>query len=297
MSLDCYMASLNLKDTYYRIPVMKEHRKYLCFLFNGQLYQFTCLPNGLSSCPRKFTKTLKPILTTLHKDGHIASGYLNDIYLQGKNYNDCLRNIINTLKLFIKLGFIIHPTKSIFVPSKEIKMLGFILNGTTMTVRLMLEKKESIKSYCIELLEKQIFTIREIAEVIGKLVASFPGVMSGPLYYRKLEKENILALKFNKGNFDASMKLFAAARKELQWWIENIDMTFKPVSPGKPKVTITTDASPIGWGAECGGVSTGGHWSASEGDQHINPLELLANRAWPENLCKTIKKHSHSYLN
>ena len=72
------------------------------------------------------------------------------------------------------------------------------------------------------------------------------------------------------------MKLSAAARKELQWWVENIDTAFKPVSPGKPKVTITTDASPIGWGAECGGVSTGGHWLASEGDQHISPLELLA---------------------
>ena len=276
MSPDCYMASLDLKDAYYSIPVMKEHRKYLRFLFNGRLYQFTCLPNGLSSCPRKFTKTLKPILTTLHKDGHIASGYLDDIYLQGKNYNDCLRNIINTLKLFIKLGFIIHPTKSIFVPSKEIKMLGFILNSTTMTVHLTPEKKESIKSYCIELLEKQIFTIREIAKVIGKLVASFPGVMYGPLYYRQLEKEKILALKFNKGDFDASMKLSTAARKELQWWVENIDTALKPVSPGKPKVTITTDASPIGWGAECGGVCTGGHWSASEGDQHINPLELLA---------------------
>ena len=71
MSLDCYMGSLDLKDAYYSIPVMKEHRKYLRFLFNGRLYQFTCLPNGLSSCPRKFTKTLKPILTTLHRDGHI----------------------------------------------------------------------------------------------------------------------------------------------------------------------------------------------------------------------------------
>ena len=58
-----------------------------------------------------------------------------------------------------------------------------------MTERLTPEKKESIKSYCIELLEKQIFTIREIAKVIGKLVASFPGVMYGPLYYRQLEKE------------------------------------------------------------------------------------------------------------
>ena len=104
---------------------MKEHRKYLRFLFNGWLYQFTCLPIGLSSCPGKFMKTLNPILTTLTGHIYIASGYLDDIYLQGNDYNDCLRNIINTLKLFIKLGFIMHPTKSVFLLSKEIEMLGY----------------------------------------------------------------------------------------------------------------------------------------------------------------------------
>ena len=71
---------------------------------------------------------------------------MHDIYLQGNDYNDCLRNIIDTLKLFIKLGFIIHPTKSAFLPSKEIKMLGFILNSVAMTVRLTPEKKKSISS-------------------------------------------------------------------------------------------------------------------------------------------------------
>ena len=80
--------------------------------------------------------------------------------------------------------------------------------------------------------------------MIGKLVASFPGVMYGPLYYRQLEKEKILALKFSKGNLDASTKLSTEARKELQWWVDNIDAAFKPVC--KPKVTITTDVSPIG---------------------------------------------------
>ena len=37
----------------------------------------------------------------------------------------------------------------------------------------------SIKSFCTELLEKQIVTIRETAKVIGKLVASFPEVTYG----------------------------------------------------------------------------------------------------------------------
>ena len=39
---------------------------------------------------------------------------------------------------------------------------------------------------------------------------------------------------------------------------------------------IESDASNTGWGAQCSGVATGGPWSQSEIDLHINHLELLA---------------------
>jgi hypothetical protein len=45
---NCFMASIDLKDAYYSIPIRKEDRKYLRFFWNGNFYQFTCLPNGLS---------------------------------------------------------------------------------------------------------------------------------------------------------------------------------------------------------------------------------------------------------
>jgi hypothetical protein len=61
---NCFMASIDLKDAYYSIPIRHEDRKYLRFFWNGNLYQFTCLPNGLSSGPRKFTKIFKPGLIT-----------------------------------------------------------------------------------------------------------------------------------------------------------------------------------------------------------------------------------------
>ena len=48
---NCYMASLNLKDAYYSVQISLEERKFLRFCWKGVLYQFTCLPNGLSSCP------------------------------------------------------------------------------------------------------------------------------------------------------------------------------------------------------------------------------------------------------
>lgn len=59
---DCYMASLDLKDAYYSVAISMDYRKYLSFRWRNKLYRFTCLPNGLASCPRIFTKLLKPAL-------------------------------------------------------------------------------------------------------------------------------------------------------------------------------------------------------------------------------------------
>ena len=56
---NCYMAKVDIKDAYYSVPILPEHQKYLKFYFRGILYQFTCLPNGICSCSRKFTKLLK----------------------------------------------------------------------------------------------------------------------------------------------------------------------------------------------------------------------------------------------
>jgi hypothetical protein len=118
--------------------------------------------------------------------------------------------------------------------------------------------------------------IREVARIIGKIVSSFPGTSHGPLYYRDLEQDKSLALKQNKGDYDAKMVLSAAAKLELDWWINNITSTYHVISHGQPSIQITTDASLLGWGAECEGVSTGGKWDPQEAKQHINALELMA---------------------
>ena len=67
-----------------------------------------------------------------------------------------------------------------------------------MTITLTNDKAHKLQFACLELLHKMLPTNREVARVIGKLVASFPGVMHGPLYYRTLERCQIVALKASK---------------------------------------------------------------------------------------------------
>ena len=99
----CYMASIRLTNGYYTVPVAPEHRKYLRFMWGGKLFQYTCLPNGLSSAPRYFTKLLKPVYGILHSQGHLNVGYIDDSYLQDSSFSDSSQNIQGTICLFENL--------------------------------------------------------------------------------------------------------------------------------------------------------------------------------------------------
>ena len=173
MKPGCYMA-------YYMVPVHHDDKKYLKFEFMGSLYQYTCLPNGLSSAPRIFTKLLKPVYSTLHSMGHLSSGYMDDFYLQGDTPAECNQNISDTTSLVTELGFIPHPTKCVTVPTQVLVFLGFILNSVDMTVFPTQEKIEKTVAACKLLLNNPAPTIQEVAEVSGLLVSNFPGVVYGP---------------------------------------------------------------------------------------------------------------------
>ena len=123
---DCWMASIDLKDAYYSVKIHPEHQRFLKFTYKGQLYKFTVFPNELSSCPRRFTKIMKPLLAKIRLLLHIISGYLDDLYLQNHNYEDCVRVIIDTLQILEQYGFTIHPDKSVLIPSQTITVLGLL---------------------------------------------------------------------------------------------------------------------------------------------------------------------------
>ena len=185
------MACIDLKDAYYSIPIRQSDRKYLKSQWNNTLYQCTCLPNGLSSGSRKFTKILKPPLASSHTKGHIISGHSDDFYLQRKTSEKCRQNVIDSVTLFTRLGLLVHPDKSIFTTSQSLVILGYEINSVSMTVRLTREKAQAIKLDCEKFIHKseRKLIIREVAQIVGKLVSSFPGVHFWPLYYRSLEKD------------------------------------------------------------------------------------------------------------
>ena len=71
----CFMASIDLKDACYSVPIHEEHKKLLLFEWKGQVFEFDALPNGLALAPRQFAKLLEPIFASLRKKGHISTSF------------------------------------------------------------------------------------------------------------------------------------------------------------------------------------------------------------------------------
>ena len=113
----CSMAKVDKNDEYCLVAILPEHQKYLKFCFRGKLCQFTCLPNGLCSGPRKFTKLLNPPLSYLRLQQVTVAGFIDDLITLMRNFVKCERNIKLTVTLLESPEFVVHPNNLNICPS------------------------------------------------------------------------------------------------------------------------------------------------------------------------------------
>ena len=167
------MASIDLKDAYNSVKIHDTYQKYLKFQFRRALYTFMCLPNGLCTGPRKFTKPLAHLLTLGHT---VSSTYIDDLVNIGDNFVECQQNVCDTVTAFCKIGFNVNHKKSKLIPSQTITFLGFNIDSVKMNIIPTHKKIQNVQTLCRTLLGKTSFKIRFLARIIGTLISTFPGV-------------------------------------------------------------------------------------------------------------------------
>lgn len=166
----CYLASIDLKDAYFTVPVNCSHRKLLRFQYNNNLYEFTCLPFGLSSAPYTFTKIIKPAVQYLRSKGILIVNYLDDFLIIGSTYKDCEKSVKRAYDLLCTLGFVVNLRKSFLIPNTRCKFLGFILDTEMLRIELPPEKRERVKQWLKYFKGRKNCRIQKFAQFIGFLV-------------------------------------------------------------------------------------------------------------------------------
>ena len=162
-----YMVKIDLKDAYLTVPIWQNHQKYLRFLWRDSLLEFACLPFGLASAPRVFTKLLKPVLSILRQGGIRLIVYLDDILLMAPSVEQVLQHAASTLNLLQGLGFTVNYLKSVLVPSQQMEFLGSLVNSLDLSLSLPRDKIRKIQSKCQDLLNTPVTTVRELSKFLG----------------------------------------------------------------------------------------------------------------------------------
>ena len=184
-----FIMKLDLKDAYYALPIHHSHRKYLRFVYQDRTYEFQCLPFGLSSAPRAFTKTLKSVLTVLRSMGIRVVIYTDDMLLLHQQCKVLQKIFAQVVDLLETLGFLVKKEKCSSIPCQRLIFLGAVLDSTTMTLSLPPPKLTSIVDTCHHLLAQGSGSVRTLSTLIRQMRhASQTGILVAPLHYRGLQR-------------------------------------------------------------------------------------------------------------
>lgn len=242
-----WLTKIDLKDAYFSIPVNAHHQPFLPILFENQVYQFSCLPFGLSSAPWAFTKIFKPVVVFLRGKGFKLIVYLDDFLLISSSRSQARRDFLFVVELLESLGFVINKIKSSGEPSQSREFLGLLVDSRSLTLSLKKEKVEKMILMCRKLLSQDEVFLWELSSVMGSFAWAISSIPFAQAHYRRLQHRCLI--ESTKLNFSAKITLDNESRVNLTWCRDNLTkVNGKPLFANNPDITIFSDASLVGWG-------------------------------------------------
>ena len=281
-----WLVSIDLKDAYLSIQIAEKDRKFLHFLWKEQTYEFRCLPFGLSSAPRVFTKLLKPVMALLRRQGIRTIIFLDDLLVMGQSKEEMVSQVEEILHFFQLLGFVINQEKSVLSPSHTIQFLGFIVDSALMVISLPQKKVVDITKACQAALLQGTLSVRDLSRLIGQMSATMRAVLPAPLCYRNLQRIKNQELS-RSHSFEAMVTLDDSAKEELLRWVHQLTTwNGRAILSQTPDLVVETDASLLGWGCSFRGSAYRGS-VVGEGAYTTHQLLGVDGRCiGSENICK-----------
>ena len=113
------MASIDLKDAYFQIPIHQSFGKFLRFVCQGTVYQFKVLCFGLSTAPQVFTRVFSLISSWAYTRGIQLIRYLDDWLILADSASKLTQDLNLILSLCQELGIVVNKGKSDLEPSRQ----------------------------------------------------------------------------------------------------------------------------------------------------------------------------------
>ena len=111
-----FLASLDLKDAYFQIPIHPSSRKLLRFMSEGTVYQFRALRFGLSTAPQVFTMVFAAVSAWAHSHGIRLLRNLDDWLVLSSSEREAKQSLLSLCRT---LGIVMKEKKSDLVVAAQ----------------------------------------------------------------------------------------------------------------------------------------------------------------------------------
>ncbi|XDV39639.1 hypothetical protein PO909_008842 [Leuciscus waleckii] len=269
--------------------IASRHRRYLRFAFEGQAYQYTVLPFGLSLAPRTFTKCMDAALASLRMRGMRVLNYLDDWLILAQSRSVLIEHTTVLLDHLENLGLSVNWAKSSLSPSQKISFLGTELDSLSMIARLSPQRAVDIQRTANSF--RCGASVKKFQKMLGLMASASSVLQLGLLRMRPLQfwlKARVPRRAWASGllRLRVNQKCVTALKpwRANDWYQSGVSLG----TSSRVKV-VSTDASTSGWGALLEGRPFFGQWSEREKLLHINCLEMLAVNNALTHFCPQIK--------
>lgn len=279
LTKDCWMASVDLTDCFWGLPLDERDQRACAFRWKGKNYVFRCLPFGLSLSPYFITKLYRNMVEHLQARGHRVIIYIDDILILADTQAECRRSVLAVQDCLQELGARINFDKSHLEPTQELEYLGFVMDSKEMKLwtpgKKLANTKKALKSF----LRGGKATSREAASVLGKINALSDALLPARVHTAALHHFKMTTTTTHGWDFKATIS--KEAIDDVTWWTKNLQaLNGRSIHPPRKDFDAGTDASDFGWGCwiRANGELRrwGGLFDKATAKEHINYKEMLA---------------------
>ncbi len=268
-----HLATADLSEGYHHLRIHPDHWKHLGLEWRGHFYVYTVLPFGLSCAPWAFTKFVRPLVEYLRMRGLRLVCYIDDFIIAAEP--PLARSHVHIFRETMRAaGFVLKDEKCHFEPSTSQTFLGYDIQ-TAPAVRFCVpaDKRRAIRHELKRLLSRDgPVPVRRLAHVAGLCLSVSRAIAPAKLLLRNLYRDIA-----NAPCWSAAVGLSDAARADLRWWIAALDGWNGACPLPRPAdLTLSTDASDLGWGAAWDDRTACGSWTEAMAARPINERESMA---------------------
>ena len=121
-----YFSIIDLKSGYWQVPMAQEDREKAAFCTPDGLFEFTCMPFGLTGAPATFQRLMDEILAA-HK-WHECMVYLDDILVFGRTIEEHNHRLAKVLSRLREANLSLSLEKCHF-GEREVEFLGHVVSA------------------------------------------------------------------------------------------------------------------------------------------------------------------------